>query len=253
MPCAHFRFYAELNDFLSPQRRFRRFSHSFQGRVSIKDLVESFGVPHTEIDLILVNGVSVDFTCIVQEGDSIAVYPVFESLDIGPILRVRSQPLRTTRFVLDTHLGKLAANLRMLGFDSRYQNNFTDVELALISSHEKRILLTRDRGLLKRSVVTHGYWVRTTTPSQQVVEIVRRFDLIGSFRPFTRCLVCNETVEIVAKAEILDQLLPSLRLNRDDFRRCPRCLRIYWKGSHYQRMRRLVEEACGNNNPGECG
>jgi uncharacterized protein len=249
MACALFRFYAELNDFLSQERRYHQFEHYFRGRVSIKDMVESLGIPHTEIDLILVNGVSVGFTYIVQDGDSISAYPVFESLDIGPILRIRAQPLRITRFVLDTHLGRLTAYLRMLGFDSRYQNDFTDDELACISSQEKRILLTRDRGLLKRSVVTHGYCVRSIRPRLQVVEVVRRFDLIGSFRPFTRCLVCNETVELVNKDEILDQLPPSIRLILDDFRRCPCCLKVYWKGSHYQRMRQLIEEACGKNGP----
>jgi uncharacterized protein len=251
MSFALIRFYAELNDFLSPERRYHQFEHSFQDRVSIKDMVESLGAPHTEIELILVNGVSVGFTYIVQDGDSIGVYPVFESLDIGPILQIRAQPLRITRFVLDTHLGRLTAYLRMLGFDSRYQNDFKDEELARISSQEKRILLTRDRGLLKRSVVTHGYIVRSTRPRLQLVEVVRRFDLTGSFRPFTRCLVCNETVETVTKNEIFDQLPTSIRSIQNDFRRCPRCLKVYWKGSHYERMQQLIEEACGKSAPGE--
>src|SRR5262249_31383318 len=153
---ACFRFYAELNDFLPPGRRGVTFTYSFEGSPSIKDLIEALGVPHTEVDLILVNGESVDFAYRVREGDRISVYPVFESLDITPLLRVRPRPLRETRFVLDTHLGRLAAYLRLLGFDTLYRNDAGDDELARISSGEGRILLTRDRGLLKRSQVTHG-------------------------------------------------------------------------------------------------
>lgn len=150
------RCYAELNDFLPRQRRYRSFTHPWPGRTSIKDLIESLGIPHTEIDLILVNGKSVDFSYLVQPGDRISVYPVFESIDITPLVRVRPRPLREPRFVLDTHLGKLASYLRLLGFDTVYQNDADDATLARISATEHRILLTQDRGLLKRRLVTHG-------------------------------------------------------------------------------------------------
>ena len=178
-----FRFYAELNDFLPPPRRMVSFTHTFAGSVSVKDMIESLGVPHTEVDLILANGRSVDFTYLVAGGDRLSVYPVFESLDITPVLRVRPQPLRQTRFVLDTHLGRLASYLRLLGFDTLYRNDYADEELAHISSREKRILLTRDRGLLKRSEVTHGYCLRSTVSAEQLREVVQRFDLAGSARP----------------------------------------------------------------------
>jgi hypothetical protein len=160
--CAWFRFYAELNDFLPPARRMTAFEHPFLDAAPVKDMIESFGVPHTEIDLILANGASVDFAYLVQDGDHISVYPVFEALDITPVLRLRPQPLRESRFVLDAHLGRLAGYLRMAGFDTLYRNDFTDPELAYISHDEHRILLTRDIGLLKRSMVTHGYFVRET-------------------------------------------------------------------------------------------
>ena len=238
---AYFRFYAELNDFLPPEKRQRTFTHSFELSPSVKDMIEALGVPHTEVDLILVNGQSVDFSYLVRDDDRISVYPVFEALDITPLVRLRPQPLRETRFVLDVHLGRLTTYLRMLGFDALYRSDFADEELARISSSEGRILLTRDRGLLKRSIVTHGYCLRTTNPRQQLVEILRRFDLFESVKPFQRCLHCNGLLQPVNKADISDRLLPQTRQYYDEFHRCQACDRIYWKGSNYQRMRQFIE------------
>ncbi|MCL4402662.1 MAG: Mut7-C ubiquitin/RNAse domain-containing protein, partial [Acidobacteria bacterium] len=138
---ATFRFYAELNDFLAPERRARPFDREFIDASTVKDMIESFGIPHTEVDLILANGESVDFDYIVRDGDRISVYPMFEALDISPLLRVRPRPLRDPRFVLDIHLGRLAGYLRMMGFDTLYRNDYTDAELARISRDEHRILL----------------------------------------------------------------------------------------------------------------
>jgi hypothetical protein len=235
------RFYAELNDFLLPGRRMRPFAYGFEGNPSVKDLIEALGVPHTEVDLILIDGESVDFSYQVQDGSRISVYPVFESIDISPLVRVRPHPLRETRFVLDTHLGRLADYLRMLGFDTLYRNDYGDTELAQISSTEGRILLTRDRGLLKRSQVTHGYCIRDTNPRRQVVEVVRRFDLSRSILPFVRCLRCNGLLQPVRKEVIRDRLAPKTRQYYDEFHLCPACDRIYWKGSHYDQMRRFIE------------
>lgn len=245
MPRVHCRFYAELNDFLPPSRRQVTFAHEVKGRAAVKDVIESLGVPHTEVDLILVNGESVDFGYLVQEGDRIAVYPVFESIDITPILRVRPRPLREPRFVVDGHLGRLAAYLRMLGFDTLYRNDYTDAELAKLSAEEGRILLTRDRGLLKRSQVTHGYCLRHITPREQAVEVLRRFDLRGAVRPFRRCLRCNGLLREVAREDVWDLLPLHVRAEHEEFRRCTRCGQVYWKGSHYRRMCRLVQELLG--------
>jgi uncharacterized protein len=251
MPASHIRFYAELNDFLPPVRRGKRFLHSFDGRVSIKDLIESLGVPHTEVDLILVRGASVDFSYLVREGDHISVYPVFESFDISPVLRVRPHPLRQVRFVLDVHLGKLARYLRLMGFDSLYRNDFADEELASISRTESRILLTRDRGLLKHKVVTHGYCVRDTRPKTQLLEVLRRFDLFRSIHPFERCALCNSPLEAIEKEKIQDRLLPATRRHFEEFRICPACNQIYWKGSHHERMEQLIQRVaqgdCSNH------
>lgn len=240
MQVAYFRFYGSLNDFLLPVRQGVTFTHSFAGRVSVKDMIESLGVPHPEIELILANGEAVDFAYLVQDDDRISIYPFFESLNLSPLLRVRPDPLNEPRFVLDTHLGRLAAYLRLLGFDTCYRNDYTDDELAHIASTEKRILLTRDRGLLKRSVITYGYCVRNTSPRRQLVEIVRRFDLAEKAKPFQRCVNCNGLLEPVPKAIILHRLDSDTRKYYDEFSRCQSCHQIYWRGTHYERMRVFV-------------
>jgi uncharacterized protein with PIN domain len=240
MPSAAFRFYAELNDFLPPARRFTDFTFQFLDIATVKDFIESFGVPHTEVDLILVNGQAVDFAYRVRDGDRVSVYPMFESFDIAPVSRVRPEPLRSPRFVLDTHLGRLAAFLRMLGFDCFYRNCSADEQLAAISRDERRILLTRDVGLLKRGAVTHGYFVRETDPKRQLLEIVCRFDLARLACPFTRCMRCNTVLQDVSKSEVLAELPPRTATAHDEFRRCPGCRRVYWKGAHYRRMVGLV-------------
>jgi uncharacterized protein with PIN domain/sulfur carrier protein ThiS len=250
MSRAVFRFYAELNDFLPLVRRSgSAFAHEFSGNVSIKDMIESLGVPHTEVDLILVNGISVDFRHIVRDGDSISVYPVFEALDIHPVLRLRPEPLRVPRFLLDVHLGRLAAYLRLLGLDTIYRNDFTDAELARRSAAERRILLTRDRGLLKRSAVTRGYCVRSSTPREQAREVVDRFDLRASIAPFRRCLSCNGLLQPVEKQLVWDQLPRGTRERFDVFYRCRDCGKIFWPGSHYARLQALVAEILSE--PGE--
>ncbi len=236
------RFYAELNDLLPPDRRGGPITLEVAAGTTVKDLAESFGVPHTEIDVILVNGESVDFGHRVGDGDRVSVYPVFEALDVSPLVRLHPSPLRESRFVLDVHLGRLARTLRLLGFDSVWRNDITDDELAAISVGEKRILLTRDRGLLKRARVTHGHLVTETDRRRQVVEILGRFDLFGTITPFGRCLECNGVLEPVAKEKVEHRLPPRTREDFNDFSTCPDCGRIFWQGSHYDRLAALVED-----------
>jgi uncharacterized protein with PIN domain len=239
-PQVWFRFYEELNDFLPASRRKRRFSQAITRRASIKDMIEALGVPHTEIEVILVNGKSVDFSYLVNDGDDISVYPMFESLDIRPLLKLRPRPLRLPRFVLDAHLGRLARYLRLLGFDCLYRNDFNDDELARISSEQQRTLLTRDRILLQRKIITRGYFIRALQPLEQTVEVLRRFDLSGDIRPLGRCLRCNGLLEDVGKDAIAARLEPKTRRYYQQFRICPDCGQIYWQGSHFGKMIRLI-------------
>jgi uncharacterized protein with PIN domain len=235
------RFYAGLNSFLPPWRRGHATPYTFEVSGSVKDMVEALGVPHTEIDLILVNGDSVDWSYRLRDEDRVSVYPPFRSIDVPPLIHLSPQPLRQKRFVLDTHLGRLAAYLRMLGFDTLYSNDYRDEDLARISSREGRILLTRDLGVLKRNLVTHGYWIRATLPREQVIEIVRRFDLAGVIAPFRRCVHCNGLLHAVSKNLVLHRLLPETKQHYNKFYVCEVCNQVYWKGSHYRRMSHFVD------------
>jgi uncharacterized protein with PIN domain len=241
MACAHFRFYAELNDFLPIARRKVEFRHCFERRASIKDMIESFGVPHPEIELILVNGKSVDFDYIVADKDRVSVYPVFERLDVTPLVRLRERPLREPRFVVDANLGRLARYLRLLGFDCLYGNSISDDDVARISQQQMRIVLTRDRRLLQRKIISHGLFVRATEPRQQVREIMQRLDLYTLSQPFSRCTRCNGKLEPVDKAAIAQRLQPKTRRYYDSFLQCCQCGQLYWQGSHHQRCRQLVK------------
>ena len=236
---ATFRFYAELNDFLAPERRHHSFEHSFDGTPSIKDRIESLGVPHTEVDLVLIDGAPVDFGHLLRGGERVAVYPVFEAFDIKPVSRLRPRPLREPRFILDVHLGRLAGYLRALGFDSLYANDFSDEHIIATALAEHRIILTRDTGILKDGRVTHGRFVHATEPLKQAREIVDRFQLAGLFAPFTRCIRCNGRIRPVATDSLEPDSVPAgVREDFDTFTRCSKCGRIYWPGSHFDRLRK---------------
>ncbi len=241
-PRAEFRFYEELNDFLPPEKRKVAFDYPLARRASVKDIIEAHGMPHTEVEVILANGESVDFDYIVRDGDRISVYPVFEGLDIRPLLKLRDAPLRNPRFVLDCHLGRLARYLRQLGFDTLYRNDYDDDQLARISADQHRILLTRDRNLLKRRIISHGYFVRHTDPRKQLDELLARFDLHADIEPFGRCTRCNGHVVAVDKNDILDRLEPRTREYFNNFWQCSSCGQIYWEGSHFEKMKSLSDE-----------
>ena len=235
------RFYEELNDFLPNEKRKVCFEHKYIDRTSVKDVIESLGVPHTEVDLILVSGKSVGFDYLINVGDDISVYPVFESLDITKIQCLRPKPLRTPKFIADVHLGKLTRYLRMMGFDVLYKNNFDDDEIVNLSLTEKRAILTRDRGILKRGKVTHGYWIRSTKVQEQVVEVIKRFDLKNIIKEFSRCIDCNSLLIKTDKENILNELPPKVASSQEEFHRCPACKKNYWKGTHHQKMLTFIK------------
>ena len=228
---ATFHFNGALGDFLSSEQCNAAIACSFNPGQSVKHLVESLGIPHTEVAEIQVNGALVDFGYLVADGDQVQVYP----------LTVES-PADEPRFILDNHLGRLAVYLRMLGFNSLYRNDFQDEELAQLASQQERILLTRDRRLLMRNQVRRGYWLRSKTPQVQLEEVVRRYDLACRAAPYRRCMRCNGLLHPVEKEKVLHQLKPLTRRYFDDFRICADCQQVYWKGSHYERMQALIEQ-----------
>jgi len=240
MVTATFRFYEELNDFLAPGRRRREFTVPCARAATTKHMIEALGVPHTEVELILLNGESVGFGTILREGDRVAVYPKFEAFDITPLLRVRDQPLRDTRFVADTHLGSLARQLRMMGFDTLYDNGFADDEIERIAAAQDRIVLTRDRDLLKRRSITHGCYVHTLRPQEQLREVCERLQLARSARPFTRCPGCNAALHPVDKAQVEHRLPPAVHELYDRFSICEDCARVYWEGERWKDFRSLT-------------
>jgi uncharacterized protein with PIN domain len=236
MPTAQFRFYEELNDHLPTPKRKCTFTHAFDGAPVVKDVIEALGVPHAEIDLILVDGRSVRFSHRLRGGERVAVYPMFERLDIRPLVRLRPMPLRQTRFVADVHLGRLARFLRLLGFDTAYSTRLDDAELVAISEHDRRIVLTRDLGLLKRKALTRGYRVRSTDPKRQIEEVIRAFSLEKQLRPFTRCMNCNSLVSRVPRTEVADRVPDRVFRRYRRFAHCDACGRIYWRGTHFKRL-----------------
>ncbi len=241
----HVRVYAELNDLVDPERRGRTSVYEFSGTPSIKDVIEALGIPHTEVELVLADGESVDLSWRARDGVRVSLFPVFESLDISPVARVRPVPLRTMRFVLDVHLGRLARYLRMLGFDAAWSRDADDDQLVRVSADEHRVLLTRDRGVLKRRAVTHGCLLHASDPARQLREVVQRLDLARSFRPFTRCMRCNGALVTVPKETVRDEVPRGVLERHDAFRRCERCGRVYWAGSHHARMQRMMTTWAG--------
>lgn len=240
---ATFHFHDRLNVFLPRRQRHHAVNHAFTWRASIKDMIESLGVPHPEIALIVINDQAVAFNAIVNDGDVIHVYPDYEAaITLGAKIRLTPPYPGRPRFVLDTHLGRLASYLRMMGFDTLYRNDYPDDELARVSHDETRILLTRDVGLLKRNLVIYGYYVRNTHPKLRLTEINERFQLSEQAIPFQFCMKCNGALHRVDKHAVQDIISERTATHYDEFHQCGSCQRVYWKGSHYQKMRTLLQE-----------
>jgi hypothetical protein len=242
MASATFRFHAELNSLLPREWRDREVAHHFREPASVKDRIEAQGVPHTEVDAIVVDGGAVDFAHLLRDGAAVAVYPYATAPPVTVPLR---PPYPRGRFVLDQHLGRLAAYLRLLGQDCAHRATFPDDELVHAALADDRVLLTRDRRLLMRRTVVHGAFVHATDPFEQVPEILRRFSAPETLAPFTRCMACNGLLHRVARARVEARLLPDTRRYYQDFMECPACCRVYWEGSHVRRMRGWVDAWLG--------
>ena len=232
MKVARFDFAPALQMLLRRDFRGRPVEMHFRGPQSVKHLIESLGIPHTELGLLIANGQGIGLEYIVHDGDRIEVKPV--ALD--------GNETTEPRFVLDGHLGRLTSHLRMLGLDCLYENTYEDGELVRISFEEGRILLTRDRLLLMHKVITQGYLLRSLNSTEQLHEVVQRYGLVKWVKPFQRCMRCNHLLESVEKEIILEKLEPLTKKYFDEFKLCPACDQVYWKGSHYERMLQLIEK-----------
>jgi uncharacterized protein len=228
---ATFGFHGSLNDFLSPSKKETAIHYPFNDEPAIKHAIETIGIPHPEVELIKVNGLQVDFYYPLQDGDQVEVFPFFSS----------HQPSEE-KFILDVHLGKLAKALRLFGFDTCYENHYSDKMIIELAEPEKRIILTRDRNLLKHKLVKTGYWIRSEFVETQLLEVIKRFDLKNKFRFFKRCVECNGQIVPVKKRDILHLLLPKTILYYNEFFQCTNCRRIYWRGSHYQEIENFINQ-----------
>ena len=237
-----FRFYEELNNYLPEDLRKGWIESSAEPGTSVGEKIHSFGIPLNEIDLILVNQLSESFDYILQEGDRISVYPVFESFDISEVSKLRDKPLRDPAFICDVHLGRLCKYLRMLGFNTYYSNDFTPQQIIEISNLEKRIILSKSIHIIRHKEVTHAYWVRSSEPLEQLKDLIYRLDFSKRAQALTRCLNCNTKLEKAKKEDIIDRLEERTEKYYTDFFRCPTCDQIYWKGSHYEHMLEFIHQ-----------
>jgi hypothetical protein len=234
----------DLDFFLRSGARSRSIERSLGEKTSVKDVIESFGVPHPEVDLILVNGRPVDFDYALANDADVELYPVI--IDRPKFKYKPLQVANYRRFVVDGHLGKLARDLRLLGFDAAYDPAAEDRQLLGVMERQNRALLTRDRRLLMHAVVKTGYFPRSQNADEQTVEVIRRFDLLGSIIPFTRCLRCNAPLRKVSKAEVIERLEPLTKIYYEQFRRCTGCGQIYWPGSHFSKLQKRLEQIRAN-------
>jgi uncharacterized protein with PIN domain len=231
-------FHRDLDFFLGSKARGKIIERSLAEKTSVKDVIESCGVPHSEVDLILVNGRPVDFRHVFKNEEDVDVYPVQSSSTL--FRENRLQVSSVSRFVADGHLGSLSRNLRLLGLDVTYDRHAQDRQLLDIMTSDNRALLTRDRHLLMHAVVQNGYYLRSQNADEQTVEVVRRFDLFSSIAPFTRCLRCNASLQRIGKTEIVEKLEPLTKIYYEHFRRCTGCGQIYWPGSHFSKLQKRL-------------
>lgn len=240
MVTATFRFHEALNDFLTAERRGREFSAACASDATIKHLIEALGIPHTEVEAILVNGEFAGFDSRLAEGDRVAVYPSLPAAGMTQPYRLQEPLPAVKSFVADAHLGGLARLMRMAGFDTLYDNRYRDEGIEKIAIREARIVLSRDRELLKRRAIVHGCFVHAMEPPRQFQEVCARLDLARLARPFSLCLACNAPLRPIDKAQVLERLPPSVRACQQRFSACDVCRRVYWEGSHWRRMRGVL-------------
>lgn len=240
MTLASIFFHKPLQDLLRTRKRDQLQPINFKGAQTVKHLVESLGVPHTEVGKLQLGSNSIGFGCLVRSGDAVHVYPAIPEQDYLSGMFSNGFMTIPARFILDNHLGKLASDMRMLGFDANYSNAYQDQQLADLAVENNRILLTRDRQLLMRKLIRYGYLVHSLNPDQQLLEILERFNLAAEIKLFRRCMRCNNILEPVEKKEIESRLEPLTRKYFFDFKICPGCQQVYWRGSHVDRMEKRL-------------
>jgi uncharacterized protein len=239
-------FHSDLPCFLKSKKP--RVERQLNERTSVKDVIEACGVPHSEVDLILMSGRPIGFEKVLAQDAVVDVY----GIDSDPITFFQENRLQVRKirsFVADGHLGKLVRDLRLLGIDVAYDRDAEDRQLVAIATGQQRALLTRDRRLLMHSAVRHGYYLRSQKPFEQTLEVLRRFELEPHLSPFSRCLRCNAPLRAVPKEQVLNRLEPLTKIYYERFRNCSGCGQIYWSGSHFDKLRDRVDKLGAINQP----
>ena len=240
-----FNFHGCLKDFLAEEDRRHALKYSFESSPAIKDAIEAIGVPHPEIGLIVAEGEALPLSYLLKGEEDVHIYPHHEAPEelkhlAAPLLPVREGAPPT--FIVDVHLGRLARYLRVAGIDTLYENeDMGDEKIAHIASIENRIVLTRDVGLLKRSAVEYGHWMRNKNSRAQLREVVSHYSLKRHFIPFSRCVHCNGLISPIEKSAVEEKLPPGIRRDFKNFFSCTSCSHVYWKGSHYKRILELLK------------
>ncbi|MDR7302441.1 Mut7-C RNAse domain-containing protein [Haloactinomyces albus] len=219
----------ELWSFVAPRHRREQVLVRYDGTASLGHVVQSLGIPLTEVGALLVDGVPTEHSQRPGPAATVEIRPV-----------ERPQAIRA-HFVLDVHLGTLARRMRLLGIDTAYRNDAEDGALIEQSAREERVLLSKDRGLLRRRALWSGAFVRGTRPAEQLADVLGRF--APGLNPWTRCLACNGELAAVAKSEVVDELEPGTRRCYDVYARCRSCGRVYWRGAHADKLDAIVAEA----------
>jgi uncharacterized protein len=241
---ARFHFHRELNDFIARAQRGQTFACACPEASSAKHMIEALGVPHTEVELIVRNGHPAAFDAQIGVNDLLDIYParhVPRGMEHGALLLRPPLRIDALRFIADAHLGGLAQILRLAGFDTRYDNNFPDDEIERLADEESRIVLTRDRELLKRRTVLHGCYVRALQPDAQFREVAERLGLAPHMHAFRLCLMCNAPLRRTTLDEVGDRVPEGVRERHTRFVTCDVCRRVFWEGSHWRRMRERID------------
>jgi uncharacterized protein len=215
--------------FAAPQRRVEQFELRYDGTATLGHLAESLGVPLTEVGTLRVDGALATSAHQPRPGATIEIGPVERPQPVPPL------------FVLDVHLGKLARRLRLLGVDTAYRNDADDDELIAQAGRERRVLLTQDRGLLRRRALWKGGYVRGADPARQLADVIDRF--APPLAPWTRCTACNGLLTVVSKQDVLAEIKSGTRRHYDEYARCGNCRQVYWRGAHSRRINAIIRAA----------
>lgn len=235
-------FHGNLADLLKKDFRQGMVQYSLNRRASVKDIIESLGVPHTEVGKILVDGSETDFDYLPGGEEDIHIYPMTGGVVASLPSLLWQERWNFDRFMVDVNVLKLARNLRMAGIDTTIVPDLDLIDIGVSATEQARVLLTRNRQLLKCSTVMYGQLLRFEDHLTQLREVVDRFRLKSQLQPFSRCLTCNGLLEPIAKESIEHLLQPLTKRYYTIFKRCDHCLAIYWHGSHMQHMQAILDE-----------